>query len=160
MTNTELESLYGNINTKDKLLNFAKYINKKGGDLEKIMQRSKTKETLFNSKTFTLDSLKGESKSVKNAKIIDLIERMENNEITNEGIVKLMKDNGNIKQSSITRIARGLNSIPGAIVTIIVSPIILGCLIPLLTYANTRKAHAKMGLTNNTEQPFEQKKYA
>lgn len=152
MTNTELESLYGNINTKEKMLNFAKFINKKGGDLEKILQKSTTKETLFNSNTFTLDSIKSESKSVKNAKIIDLIEKMENSAKTNEGIAKLMKDNGAIKQSSITRIARGLNSIPGAIVTIIISPIILGCLIPLLTYSNTRKAHAKMAMNNANEQ--------
>ena len=163
MTNTELEALYGNINSKDKMLNFAKFIDKKGGDLEKILQKSSTKESVFNSQTFTLESIKDKSKSVKNAQIIDLIEKMENSSKTNEIITKLMKDNGNIKQSSITRIARGLNSIPGAIVTIIISPIILGCLIPLLTYANTRKAHAKMSTGTKTEaggNKTESKQYA
>ncbi len=163
MTNTELEALYGNINSKDKMLNFAKFIDKKGGDLEKIMQKSTNQESIFNSQSFTLESIKTKSKAEKNAQIINLIEKMENNAKTNELITKLMKDNGNIKQSSITRIARGLNSIPGAIVTIIISPIILGCLIPLLTYANTRKAHAKMAAGVNLgagENKAKSKQYA
>ena len=83
------------------------------------------------------------NKADKNREIISLIEKLKDNNETKELITKLMKDNGKIKQSSIARIARGLNSIPGVIVTVIISPIILGCLIPLLTYANTRKAHAK-----------------
>ena len=69
---------------------------------------------------------------------------MKNNKATDEIITNLMTDNIAKKQSTITKIARGLNSIPGCIVTVIISPIILGCFIPMLTYANTRKAHAKM----------------
>ena len=34
LTNTELESLYGNINTKAKMMNFANYINEKVLDEE------------------------------------------------------------------------------------------------------------------------------
>ncbi len=143
LTNTELEALYGNIDSKSKMLNFANYIDKKGGDLEKILSKSRTADVLFNSNTVTLDSLKNKSKSEKNKEIISTIEKLKDNSETKELIIKLMKDNGKIKQSSITRIARGLNSIPGVIVTVLISPIILGCFIPMLTYANTRKAHAK-----------------
>jgi hypothetical protein len=143
LTNTELEALYGNIDSKSKMLNFANYIDKKGGDLEKILSKSRTADVLFNSNTVTLDSLKNKSKSEKNKEIISTIEKLKDNSETKELITKLMKDNGKIKQSSITRIARGLNSIPGVIVTVLISPIILGCFIPMLTYAITRKAHAK-----------------
>lgn len=142
-TNAELEAIYGNIDSKSKMLNFANYIDKKGGDLEKILSKSQTADVLFNSNTKTLESLRSMKKADKNKEIISLIEKLKDNNETKELITKLMKDNGKIKQSSITRIARGLNSIPGVIVTVIISPIILGCLIPLLTYANTRKAHAK-----------------
>lgn len=148
LTNTELEALYDGINTKEKMLNFSKYVDKKGGDLAKILSKSKEQANIFNSNTFTLDSIKNDSRTNKNKKIIEFIEKMEDGVKTNEIITKLMKDNGSVKQSSIARIARGLNSIPGAIVTIIISPIILGCLIPLLTYSNTRKAHAKMSANN------------
>ena len=144
LTNTELESLYGNINTKAKMMNFANYINEKGGDLEKIFSKSTKNNTVFNEKTFTLESIKGLTKKEKNEKIISLFNKMKNNKATDEIITNLMTDNIAKKQSTITKIARGLNSIPGCIVTVIISPIILGCFIPMLTYANTRKAHAKM----------------
>ena len=33
LTNAELEALYGNINSKEKMMNFCNYVNNKGGDL-------------------------------------------------------------------------------------------------------------------------------
>ena len=35
----ELESIYGNIDSKSKLMNFAKFVDNKGGDLEKILSK-------------------------------------------------------------------------------------------------------------------------
>lgn len=54
-----------------------------------------------------------------------------------------MKGTGEIKHNKIAKMARGLNSLPGFISTVIISPILLGVLIPMLTYHNTRKANAK-----------------
>ena len=54
-----------------------------------------------------------------------------------------MKGSGDIKNNQIAKFARGLNSLPGVVSTFIISPIILGVLIPMLTYYNTRKANAK-----------------
>ena len=45
--------------------------------------------------------------------------------------------------SKITAFARGLNSVPGLLATIFISPYILGWLIPRLTYKNTRRIHEK-----------------
>ena len=55
-----------------------------------------------------------------------------------------MQGSGNIKNNKIAQFARGLNSIPGAVSTFLISPILLGVLIPMLTYHNTRKAHEKV----------------
>ena len=81
-----------------------------------------------------------------------MIEKMENNKSTKDLIIKLMNDNGLGKKSSITKMARGLSSVPGFLSTVLISPILLGWFIPRLTYANTRKKHAKMNIsaTNNT----------
>ena len=145
--NKELEGIYGNINSKAKMLNFANYINEKDGDLQKIFSRSKNAQEIFNKSTFTLESIAGDSRKVKNEKIISLFEKMKDGKETDSKIFKLMMDKVDKKgkaKSSITSMARGLNSVPTFFVTAVVSPIILGCLIPLLTYSNTRKAHAKM----------------
>ena len=85
----------------------------------------------------------------KNKKIVSFFEKMKNNKETKELIVKLMNDNGLGKKSSISKMARGLNSVPGFISTVLISPILLGWLIPKLTYHNTRKKHAKMNFNQN-----------
>lgn len=99
---------------------------------------------MFNDKTFTLESIKNLSKAEKNKKIIELFERIdEADPHVKEGISKLMKGSGNIKHNKIAKMARGLNSLPGFISTVFISPVLLGILIPMLTYHNTRKANAK-----------------
>ena len=61
-------------------------------------------------------------------------------------IAELMKSGAKPKNNKILSAARGLNSIPGFIATVIISPVILGWIIPRLTYANTRRIHAKQEL--------------
>lgn len=140
----DLDAIYGNIDSKAKLLNFSKFVNSKGGDLEKIISKFENSNVMFNDKTFTLESIKNLSKAEKNKKIIELFERIdEADPHVKEGISKLMKGSGNIKHNKIAKMARGLNSLPGFISTVFISPVLLGILIPMLTYHNTRKANAK-----------------
>lgn len=140
----DLDAIYGNIDSKAKLLNFSKFVNSKGGDLEKIISKSENSNVMFNDKTFTLESIKNLSKAEKNKKIIELFERIdEADPHVKEGISKLMKGSGNIKHNKIAKMARGLNSLPGFISTVFISPVLLGILIPMLTYHNTREANAK-----------------
>lgn len=140
----DLDAIYGNIDSKAKLLNFSKFVNSKGGDLEKIISKSENSNVMFNDKTFTLESIKNLSKAEKNKKIIELFERIdEADPHVKEGISKLMKGSGNIKHNKVAKMARGLNSLPGFISTVFISPVLLGILIPMLTYHNTRKANAK-----------------
>ena len=150
--NAELKALYNNIDTKDKMLNLCKYISEKGGDLEKILSKSVNANLMFNDKTFTLESIKNLNKNAKNEKITEFIKGLDKDK-ADELIAKVMKDAGKIEKSAITKFARGLYSVPGFITTVIISPVILGCLVPLLTYSNTRKAHAKMNIKidNNTD---------
>ena len=141
----DLDTIYGNVDSKSKLINFANFIDKKGGDLEKILSKSEFANEMFNDKTFTLNSIKKLSKKQKNKRIIELFKNFDVADINakNETISKLMKGSENIKKNRIAQFARGLNSIPGAISTFIISPVLLGVLIPMLTYHNTRKAQEK-----------------
>ena len=136
----DLDAIYGNINSKGKLMNFANFVNSKGGDLEKILSKSENASLIFNESSFTLESIKKLSKEEKNKKIISLFEKLENKD---DIISKVMKGSGDIKNNKILKVARGFNSVPGVISLAVISPIILGVLIPLLTYHNTRKANAK-----------------
>ena len=147
LSNTELQAIYGNIDSKKKMINFAKFIDEKGGDLEKVLSKSTTVKEIFNDKTFTLESIKDKTKSEKNKQIISFFEKLEDTKTTKDLIIKLMNDNGLGKKSSISKYARGLSSVPGFLSTVLISPILLGWFIPRLTYANTRKKHATMNIS-------------
>lgn len=134
----DLDSIYGNIDSKKKFKIFAEFVDKKGGDLEKIISKSDNANLAFNEKKLSLDSIKNLSRNEKNKKITELFDSL-----SDETIKKIMKGSGEIKHNKIAKMARGLNSLPGFISTVVISPILLGALIPMLTYHNTRKANAK-----------------
>ena len=142
LTNSEINALYNNIDSKDKMLNFCKYIDKNNGDLQKILSKSEQAKTIFNSSTVELESLKNLDKSAKNKKIISVIEKLDKTN-ADDLVKKVMKATGKMKSNKIATFARGLNSLPGLITTFLISPYLLGWFIPRLTYENTRRIHEK-----------------
>lgn len=140
LTNAEITSLYDKVNTKDKMLNFCKYIDKNGGDLAKVISKSENVEAMFNSSTLDLKSLKGLKKAEKNKKIISFVEKFNKSD---ELIAKVMKSAGKGRGNKIALFARGLNSMPGLLTTFFISPYLLGWFIPRLTYKNTNRIHEK-----------------
>ena len=142
LTNSEINALYNNIDSKSKMLNFCNYIDKNNGDLQKILSKSEHVGTIFNKSTVELASLKGLDKSAKNKKIISVIENL-NKDNADDLIKNLMKTTGKMKSNKIATFARGLTSVPGVITTFFISPYILGWFIPRLTYKNTRRIHEK-----------------
>lgn len=140
LTNAEISALYDNVNSKEKMLNFCKYIDQNGGDLQKIISKSENAEEMFNSSTVDLKSLKGMKKADKNKKIISFVEKFDKSD---ELITKVMKGVGKGRGNKIASFARGLNSAPGLLTTFFISPYLLGWFIPRLTYKNTRRIHEK-----------------
>lgn len=153
LTNSEINSLYNNIDNIDKMKNFCKYIDKNNGDLQKILSKSETANTVFNEKTLDLSKLKNLNRTDKNKKIIEFFDnfgeyakklnKSNDKESLNQLITNLMKSVKNPKGNGITAFARGLNSIPAFLTMVFISPYILGWFIPRLTYANTRRIHEK-----------------
>ena len=142
LTNSEINALYNNIDSKSKMLNFCNYIDKNNGDLQKILSKSEYANTVFNKSTVELASLKGLDKSAKNKKIISVIENLSKDN-ADDLIKNLMKTTDKMKSNKIATFARGLTSVPGVITTFFISPYILGWFIPRLTYKNTRRIHEK-----------------
>ena len=142
LTNAEITALYNNVDSKAKMINFCKYIDKNGGDLQKIISKSENVDKVFNKSTMELSSLKELNKSEKNKKIISFFENF-NKSNSDELIKNLMKGAGKLKNNKIAAFARGLNSVPGLLTTFFISPYLLGWFIPRLTYKNTRRIHEK-----------------
>lgn len=144
MTNSEISTLYNGVNTKEKMINFCEFIDKNNGDLYKILSKSEHADTIFNDNALKLSELSQiKDKKEKNKKILEFFKNYEKGEETNKNIAKLMQGTNLKKGGKIASFARGLNSFPAAIATAVISPVILGWIIPRLTYANTRRLHAK-----------------
>ncbi len=148
LTNKELESLYFNIDNKEKMVNFCEYINKNNGDLQKIFAKSEHSNLLFNDKTFNLKDIEKLSKSEKNKKILEYFKNAGKNgtdkQKLDETIKKMMQGaEYKLKGNKLLSFVKGLNSMPAFITTFVISPILLGWFIPNLTYANTRRIHEK-----------------
>ena len=153
LSNAEITALYDRVDSKEKLVNFCKYVDKNGGDLQKILSKSDGASELFNEKTKTLEELKKMSKVDANKEITSIVEALEENvkklgksgdkKSVNEIISKLMKGVSKGGNSKITAMARGFNSVPGLLATLFISPYLLGWFVPRLTYWNTRRIHAK-----------------
>ena len=96
-----------------------------------------------------LSELDNLAKKEKNTKIIKFFEKMskesgENKAKFDEAIKKMMQGSEfKTKGNKLLSFVKGLNSMPAFITTFAISPIILGWFIPRLTYANTRRIHAK-----------------
>ena len=144
LSNAEINAIYDNINSKQKMLNFCDYINKNNGDLEKIIRKSENYESLFNFDEL-FEGNKNLTKAEKNSKIKSFIEKLEEKggKTADELIKNVMKYTEKSGRNKIASVARGLNSLPGLITTFAISPYILGWAIPRLTYRNTRRIHEK-----------------
>ena len=85
------------------------------------------------------------TKEQKNAKIKEFIQKQnKDGKLSSDVIKKLMCcTEKNLKNNKILSYARGLNSIPALIATTVISPILLGVIIPKITYWHSRNYHAK-----------------
>lgn len=141
LTNAEIKTLYNSVDSKDKMINFCKYISENNGDLEKILSKSENIK-MFEEKGLNLKELsKISSREAKNNKIKEFVKGLGPD--ADEVIAKVMKNAKKPNANKILAFARNLNSLPGAIATFLISPYLLGWFIPRLTYANTRKMHEK-----------------
>ncbi len=148
LTNKEIESLYYGVDTQEKMMNFCNYIDKNNGDLQKIFAKSENSNEVFNETTLKLSDIENLSKKEKNTKITEMFEKLGKDKARKEkldqSIKKMMQSSGlKSKNNKLISYAKGLNSMPAAIATFLISPIILGWFIPSITYANSRRIHAK-----------------
>ena len=148
LSNAELTSHYNGVNSQEKMVNFCKFIDKNNGDLQKILSKSENIKEVLKEKPLDLEGMKNLSKSDKNRKILEYFENLgKDGKLSKESIdkmiTKIMKNAKNPKANKIASFAKGLNSIPAIITTFLISPYILGWVIPRFTYANTRRLHAE-----------------
>ncbi len=140
--NKDLKDIYGNIDSKAKLTNFAQFIDEKGGNLAKIFKSLKNGKESFAGTIGDFDSIANANLSRKesNAKIMEVI----TNNFDDNAVKKLMEPAKKGKPNGMFIKARNLNSLPKFINTIVLVPVFLGVVLPKIVYGITAKNRKKL----------------
>ena len=133
LKSADLKQIYGDLGTTEKMKNFCNFISENKGDLRKVLGSLDNAEEMLELKSFV-----GETREAANSKIKEVVGKLKDSEV-----VKLLESRKPEKHgmNKMLARARNLNSVPSLVSTLILSPIILGVLIPKLTYRLTKKAH-------------------
>ena len=139
-SNKDLKSIYGHIENKEQLTNFAKYIDERGGNLVKVFKTLKNGKDSFAGTAANFDNLSGLDKKAANSKVIEAIA----NHFDDNAVKKLMEPAKPGKINGMLQRARGLNSAPKMLNTLILVPAFLGIILPKIVYGITAKNRAKL----------------
>ena len=139
-SNKDLKSIYGHIENKDQLLNFANYIDERKGSLVKVFKTLKNGKDSFAATSANFENLSGLDRKAANSKIIEAI----TNHFDDNAVKKLMEPAKPGKINGMLERARGLNSAPKMLNTLILVPAFLGVVLPKIVYGITAKNRAKL----------------
>lgn len=143
-SNKDLKEIYGNVTTKDKLTNFASFIDKNGGDLSKVFKTLHKGEDVFKGTEAAFDTLPKGDRAASNSKIMNAIKNFKDADV-----VKLMTPKKAGKANEMLLRARTLNSIPSFMSTLILVPVFLGMVLPKIVYGITAKNRKKQEAAKN-----------
>lgn len=138
--NAELNALYGKIDSHERLVNVCEYLDRKGGDLEKIFAKAANKEAVFNESNFTLKSIQKLDVKEKNSKILKVLREAKEAE-HGKILEALLPAAEKLKNNKALAAAKTFNSLPFFLNLVIISPFLLGVAIPKYTYKLTQKAN-------------------
>ncbi len=161
-SNKDLKEIYGNIDSKAKLTNFAQFIDEKGGNLAKVFKSLKNGKETFAGTIADFDKIANAKldRKATNAKFIEVI----TNHFDENMVKKLMEPAKAGKPNGMFIKARNLNSLPKFLNTILLVPVFLGVVLPKIVYGITAKNRkkleeaklAKMQQKQNTQQNNQQ----
>lgn len=141
--NKDIKEIYGNVNSKEKLTNFASFIDKHDGNLVKVLKNLHNAKDVFKGTEADFENLVGLDKRASNKKIIKVIKETFNEET----ITRLLapKKAGKVgKANEMLLKARTLNSLPSFLSTLILIPLFLGVILPKFVYSITAKNRKKI----------------
>lgn len=145
--NKDLKEIYGNIDNKAKLTNFAQFIDEKGGNLVKVLKTLKNGKESFAGTAADFDTISKLDKKAANSKILEVI----TNHFDDNAVKKLMEPAKKGKPNGMFIKARNLNSLPKFLNTIVLVPVFLGVVLPKIVYGITAKNRQKLEMAKKAK---------
>ena len=142
----DLNQIYGNVNTTEKLGTFSKFIDSHNGSLAKIFNTIDGSKDVFSEYGLDIKELaKQKDRKAANKTIMD---KMANSEFA-EKLINVMKPEEAGKANKILKRARTLNSATSFAATIFLVPAFLGMVLPKMVYGLTAKRRQKLAEADN-----------
>ena len=138
-SNKDIKEIYGNVDNKAKLTNFAQFIDKNDGNLFKVFKTLKNGKSTFAGTVADFDTISKLDNKSANAKIMEVIA----NNFDDNKVKLLMEPAKAGKPNGMLKRARGLNSLPRGVNTLILVPAFLGIILPKIVYGITAKNRKK-----------------
>lgn len=135
----DLDQIYGNVDTAEKLGNMSKFVDENGGHLARVFKTSKDTVNVLEQEGLDIKELAKQKDRKAANKVI--MEKLQLPEVAQKVVDALKPENG--KANVLQKRARSLNSMVSMAATFLLVPAFLGIVLPRLVYSMTEKRHKK-----------------
>ncbi|MCR5266466.1 MAG: hypothetical protein K6E29_07730 [Cyanobacteria bacterium RUI128] len=157
----DLDQIYGNIDSPEKLGNMSKFIDDNGGSVAKVLKTEKKTASVFERYGLNMKELAGNAdRKAANKTIMD---KMAESKEFAQDLIESIKPKKPGSANAILKRARSLNSFVSAAATFFFVPAFLGIVLPKFVYGMTAKRQKKIAearaayeaglVANNDQQP-------
>lgn len=137
----DLDQIYGNLDTTEKLENMSRFVDDNGGNIAKVLKTEKGTKSVFDKYGLDIKALAKQSDK-KGANTTILEKLAQNKDFANELVESLAPKKKGGANSLLNR-ARSLNSYVSFASTVLFIPIFLGLILPKMVYGMTARRQRK-----------------
>lgn len=134
---SDLDQIYGNLDTKDKLVNLSEFVDNNGGSMAKILKTEKKTNAVFENHGLNLKDLAKQTDRKEANKTI--IEKLKSSKEFAQDLINAIKPEKEGAANAMLKRARSLNSYVSFASTVLFVPAFLGIVLPKFVYRMTAK---------------------
>ena len=138
---SDLDQIYGNLDTKEKLVNMSKFVDENGGSVAKVLKSEKQTQGVFEKYGLNLKELAKQSDRKEANKTI--LDKLNSSKEFAEELIESIKPAKEGAANAMLKRARSLNSYVSFASTIFFVPAFLGIVLPKFVYKMTAKRQEK-----------------
>lgn len=138
----DLDQIYGNIDSPEKLGNMSKFIDENGGSVAKVLKTEKKTASVFERHGLNIKELAG--KSDRKAANKTIMDKMAESKEFAQDLIESLKPKKPGSANAMLKRARSLNSFVSAAATFFFVPAFLGIVLPKFVYGMTAKRQKKI----------------
>ncbi len=139
---SDLDQIYGDVNSPEKLGNMSKFIDENGGNVAKVLKTEKKTAAVFEKHGLNIKELASNSDRTASNKTI--MDKLSQSKEFAQDLIESLKPKKAGGANAVLKRARSLNSFVSAAATFFFVPAFLGIVLPKFVYGMTAKRQKKL----------------